>query len=164
MFAVWVILAFILSQINVVLHLSQCRFHSTTITCVTDLVCRHQQPNSLSPMLYQAGLKCFNTAKNTHSRVVGSQVGLDSRRGKVNASGSFHTVFAGLLPARLRRSLCCCSPAPLFPLSGWTLWPSSSWIPNPVQEQKTCFCETFLTSSVCILLQKEMQDRAAEQC
>lgn len=71
---------------------------------------------------------------------------------------------AGPLPARLRRSLCCCSPAPLIPLLGWTLWPSSSWIPNPIQEQKTCFCETFLCCSVCIPPHKETQGTTTKRC
>lgn len=71
---------------------------------------------------------------------------------------------AGPLPARPRRSLRCRSPAPLIPLSGWTLWPSSSWIPKtPSKTEKTCFCETFLRRTVCILLHKETQGRAAER-
>lgn len=120
---------------------------------------------SPSVMLNQTHLKCFYSAKHTYytpglwlARWVWTQ-----GEGRLMLQAHYPQCSAGPLPARLRRSLCCCSPAPLIPLLGWTLWPSSCWIPNPVQDQKTCFCDTFLHCSVCILLHKETQGRAAQR-
>lgn len=129
---------------------------------------------SLSPVLRHDASSAVGsvglTEQNTQStgRSAGAplaQVGfLESRRGKVTASGSLPTVlwvpcrttsctgWGGASATSTRRS-----PAPLIPLLGWTLWPSSCWIPNPVQDQKTCLCDTFLHRSVCILLDNEQR-------
>ncbi len=89
----------------------------------------------LSPMLNQARLKCFYRAKHTHMQPPHPGLQLDrwlwsQGEGRLMLQAHYPQCFAGPLPARLRRSLCGCSPAPLIPLLGWTLWPSSSWIPN----------------------------------
>ena len=123
-------------------------------------------------MLNQARLKCFFTEQNTHTHTYNTLQGFCGwtggprvkERGRLMLRAHYPQCSAGPLPARPRRSLRCCSPAPLIPLSGWTLWPSSSWIPKtPSKTKKTCFCETFLRRAVCILLHKETQGRAAER-
>lgn len=109
----------ILSTIQVVCHLSQWCFLPNTVITLTVKVHTSSQASLTHATVNQARfLKCFCRAKHTHivhSRAVVGQVGLESRRGKVNASGSLsHSVLLGhFLPGWGGA----CAAAPLLHLS-----------------------------------------------
>lgn len=76
---------------------------------------------SPSVMLNQTHLKCFYSTKHTHilhSRAVVGQVGLDSRRGKVNASGSLPTVFCWATSCQAEEEPVLLLPCSTYPTVG----------------------------------------------
>lgn len=76
---------------------------------------------SPSVMLNQTHLKCFYSAKHTHifhSRAVVGQVGLDSRRGKVNASGSLPTVLCWATSCQAEEEPVLLLPCSTYPTVG----------------------------------------------
>lgn len=69
----------------------------------------------------QARLKCFYRAKHTHivhSGAMVGQVGLESRRGKVNASGSLPTVFCWATSCQAEEELVLLLPCSTYPTVG----------------------------------------------
>lgn len=130
-------------------HLSHCFSPNATITLT---VLKGIQVESIASVLTEQSTHMKRTPGLRLARWIWSQ-----GEGRLMLQAHYPQCSAGPLPARLRRSLRRCSPAPLIPLLGWTLWPTSSRIPNPIQEQKTCFCETFLRCAECILPHKQVR-------